>query len=193
MCVFGFPDEPPGGEALYRQAMQFCNFFLGLKDDFPNEPWFVDIVNYLVVSVISPSFSEFERTKLKSETKYYIWEDPILWRMGSDQVIMRCVPDIEIPYVLELCHSSPFGGHYGTQRTSRKVLDCGLYWPTIFKYAQRVYENCEQCQRAAISITRRDEVPQQPMLYCEVFDIWGIDFACCRLCLQMGGSHSYKD
>ena len=121
MCVFGFPDEPPGGEALYRQAMQFCNFFLGLKDDFPNEPWFVDIVNYLVVSVISPSFSEFERTKLKSETKYYIWEDPILWRMGSDQVIMRCVPDIEIPYVLELCHSSPFGGHYGTQRTSRKV------------------------------------------------------------------------
>jgi len=39
-----------------------------------------------------------------------------------------------------------------------------------------VYENCEQCQRAARSITRRDEMPQQPMLYCEVFDIWGIDF-----------------
>jgi len=39
-----------------------------------------------------------------------------------------------------------------------------------------VYENCEQCQRAARSISRRDEMPQQPMLYCEVFDIWGIDF-----------------
>jgi len=44
------------------------------------------------------------------------------------------------------------------------------------KDAWRVYENCEQCQRAAISITRMDEMPQQPMLYCEVFDIWGIDF-----------------
>ena len=78
--------------------------------------------------------------------------------------------------MLEFCHSSPFGGHYGTQRTGRKVLNCGLYWPTIFKYAQRVYENCDQCQRAAKSITRRDEMPQQPMLYYEVFDIWDIDF-----------------
>ena len=39
-----------------------------------------------------------------------------------------------------------------------------------------LFRSCEQCQRAARSITRRDEMPQQPMLYCEVFDIWGIDF-----------------
>jgi len=140
------------------------------------EPWFADIVNYLVVSVIPPSFSKSERTKLKSEAKYYIWEDPILWHIGSDQVIKRCVPDIEIPYVVEFCHSSPFGGHCGTQRIGRKVLDCGLYWRIIFNDARRVYENCEHCQRAARSITRRDEMPQQSMLYCEVFDIWGIDF-----------------
>ena len=137
-----------------------------IKDDFPDEvllaltavkgmfpePWFADIVNYLVVSAIPPSFSKYERTKLKSEAKYYIWEDPILWRIGSDQVIRRCVPDIEIPHVLEFCHSSPFGGHYGTQRTGRKVLDCGLYWPTwegpyivtkVFPYgAVEIKEEC---------------------------------------------------
>jgi len=72
--------------------------------------------------------------------------------------------------VLEFCHSSPFGGHYGTQRISRKVLDCGLYWPTLFKDSRTVYEICEQCQRVTRSITRRDEMPQQPMLYCEVWD-----------------------
>ena len=63
-----------------------------IQDDFPDEvllaltavkdmfsePWFADIVNYLVVSAIPSSFSKYERTKLKSETKYYIWEDPIL-------------------------------------------------------------------------------------------------------------------
>ena len=47
--------------------------------------------------------------------------------------------------MLEFCHSSPFGGHYGTQRTGRKVLDCGLYWPTIFKELEEIrlaaYEN----------------------------------------------------
>ena len=39
-----------------------------MKGIFP-EPWFTDIVNYLVVSVIPPSFSKYERTKLKSEAK----------------------------------------------------------------------------------------------------------------------------
>ena len=51
-----------------------------IQDDFPDEvllaltivkgmfpePWFVDVVNYLVVSTIPPSFSKYERTKLKS-------------------------------------------------------------------------------------------------------------------------------
>jgi len=141
-----------------------------------SEPWLADIVNYLVVFAIPPSFSKSKRTKLKSKAKYFIWEDPILWRISSDQVKRRCVPDADIPYVLEFRQSSPFGGHYGTEKIGRKVLDYGLYWPTIFKDAQGVYENCEQCQRVTRSITRRDEMPQQPMLYCDVFDIWGIDF-----------------
>jgi len=42
-----------------------------VKGMFP-EPWFADTVNYLVVSTIPSSFSKYERTKLKSEAKYYI-------------------------------------------------------------------------------------------------------------------------
>ena len=65
-------------------------------------------------------------------------EDPILWRIGSDQVIKRCVPDIKIPYVLEFCHLSPFGGHYGTQRTGRKgwIVD---YISLLFLKMRRGY------------------------------------------------------
>ncbi|RDX76951.1 hypothetical protein CR513_42995, partial [Mucuna pruriens] len=38
-----------------------------------------------------------------------------------------CIPDAEINSVLQFCHSTPGGGHYGSPRTTRKVLDCGLY------------------------------------------------------------------
>jgi len=35
-CVFlGSCEEPPGGEALYRQATQACNPFLGFSDELP--------------------------------------------------------------------------------------------------------------------------------------------------------------
>lgn len=56
------------------------------------------------------------------------------------------------------------------------MRDSGFFWPTLFKDAFETYRTCEQCQRAGTNITRKSEMPQQPMLFCEVFDVWGIDF-----------------
>nr|KYP31222.1 Pol polyprotein [Cajanus cajan] len=60
--------------------------------------------------------------------------------------------------------------------TAHKVLDCGFYWPTIFKDAWKICSTCEQCQRAGGAPSWRQQMPQQPMLFCEVFDVRGIDF-----------------
>jgi len=158
-----------------------------IRDDFPDEqllnisvsfptPWFANIVNYLVASVFPPLASKSQIDKLKSDAKYYMWDDPYLWKLCNDQVIRRCIPNHEIESVLHFCHASAVGGHLGSQRTARKVLDSGFYWPTIFKDAWRVCSTCEQCQRAGGAITWRQQMPQQPMLFCEVFDVWGIDF-----------------
>ncbi|RDX80262.1 gag-pol, partial [Mucuna pruriens] len=35
---------------------------------------------------------------------------------------------------------------------------------------------CDKCQKAGMAITKRHEMPQQPILFCEVFYVWGIDF-----------------
>nr|KYP57122.1 Retrovirus-related Pol polyprotein from transposon 17.6 [Cajanus cajan] len=117
-----------------------------IHDDFPDEdllnvsvpsptPWFANIVNYLVVFVFPPLASRAQIDKLKSDAKHYVWDDPYLWKLCSDQVIRRCLPDHEINSVLQFCHSSAPGGHLGIQRTTCKVLDCGFYWTTIFKDA----------------------------------------------------------
>ncbi|XP_045820253.1 uncharacterized protein LOC123913526 [Trifolium pratense] len=156
-----------------------------IQDDFPDEqlfllhgitPWFADIVNFLVAGVFPTGASRSQVHKLKSDAKYYVWDDPYLWKFGSDQVIRRCVPDNEIESILKFSHASQVGGHFGPQRTARKVLDSGFYWPTIFKDAYETYRTCKECQIAGTNITRKSEMPQQPMLFCEVFDVWGIDF-----------------
>jgi len=105
-----------------------------------------------------------------------VWDDPYLWRFCNDQVIRRCIPDHEIHSVLQFCHSSTVGEHLGPQRTAQRVLDSGFYWPMIFKDSWQAFTKCEQCQRAGHPITWRQEMPQQPMLYCDIFDVWGIDF-----------------
>ncbi|RDX78701.1 Retrovirus-related Pol polyprotein, partial [Mucuna pruriens] len=71
-----------------------------------------------------------------------------------------CIPEAEINSVLQLCHAAPGGEYYGSTRTAKKVLDCGLYWPTIFRYAYQFVSTCDKCQKAGMTITRRHEMPQ---------------------------------
>ena len=93
-----------------------------IADDFLDEqlltvciyaPWFADIVNFLVASVLPPLASRAQIDKIKSDAKYFIWDDPYLWKLCNDQVIRRCIPDHETESILQFCHSSAVGGHYG--------------------------------------------------------------------------------
>ena len=50
-------------------------------------------------------------------------------------MIRKCVPDHEIQFILQFCHGTPIEGHFGPQQTTKRVLDCGFYWPDIFRDA----------------------------------------------------------
>ena len=56
-----------------------------------------------------------------------------------------------------------------------KVLESGLYWPSIFKDAYHFCKSCEKCQRIS-NITHKNQMPITNILVSENFDIWGIDF-----------------
>ncbi|GJW92280.1 reverse transcriptase domain-containing protein [Tanacetum coccineum] len=43
--------------------------------------------------------------------------------------------------------------------TAKKFFDVGFYWPTIFKEAHTLVQNCDACQSFG-SLSRRDEMPQ---------------------------------
>ncbi|XP_028802716.1 uncharacterized protein LOC114757797 [Neltuma alba] len=153
-------------------------------DDFPDNrlcgvdmtvPWYADIANYLAASVLPTDMNKHQLNKFKSDARFYIWDDPYLWHICNDQVIRRCIPDSEFESVLTFCHTLACGGHFSAKRTARKVLESGLFWPTLFHDAHEFCKKCSRCQFVG-NISRKHEMPQQPLLFCEVFDVWGIDF-----------------
>ncbi|KAL4378792.1 hypothetical protein GQ457_02G028570 [Hibiscus cannabinus] len=91
------------------------------------------------------------------------------------KIIRRCILEEEQQLILEQCHSAPYGGHFGGNRTTAKVLQSGLYWPTLQRDAQLFCQQCDRCQRTG-NISRRNEMPLQNILEVELFDVWGIDF-----------------
>ncbi|GJT61329.1 putative nucleotidyltransferase, ribonuclease H [Tanacetum coccineum] len=53
--------------------------------------------------------------------------------------------------------------------------DPHLFKPTVCKDAHEFVKACDACQRAG-NISNRNEMPQNSIQVCEVFDVWGIDF-----------------
>ena len=157
---------------------------LPLHENFPDEqllhvgivtPWYADIVNYLVTRTVPNEITRAQKAKIKSDAKYYVWDEPYLWKHCSDQVIRRCVPETEFTSILTFCHTLACGGHFGPKRTALKVLASGFYWPSLFKDAYLFCKSCDRCQRTG-NLGPRNQMPQSPILIVEIFDVWGIDF-----------------
>ena len=77
------------------------------------------------------------------DARYFFWDEPYLFKKCADGMIRRCIPEKEVPNVLWHCHGSEYGGHFSGERTASKILQSGLYWPTIFKDTRSFVERCD--------------------------------------------------
>ena len=102
-----------------------------LTENFPDEqlfkvsfqiPWYADIVNYLACGVVPQEFSYQQKRKLRTDSRYYIWDDPLLFKRGAGMIVKRCVSESEQCKILNECHASPYGGHFSGERTAHKIL-----------------------------------------------------------------------
>ena len=148
-------------------------------ENFPDEqlfqlsfqlPWYVDILNFLACEVMALEFIYQQRKKLRSDSRFYIWDDPLLFKRGADMIIRRCVPESEQDKILQECHASPYGGHFAGDKTAHKILQSGFYWPTIFKDYFEWVKLCDQCQRMG-NISKRHEMPLHGILVVQLFDV----------------------
>ncbi|GJX63523.1 reverse transcriptase domain-containing protein [Tanacetum coccineum] len=114
-------------------------------------PWFADYANYHARNFIIKGMTTQQKRKFFKDVKHYFWDDPYPFRTCVDQIIQRCVHGQEAFEILKACHEGPTGGHHSANLTAQKVFDAG-------------------------KILQRDEMPQNSIQVCEIFDVWGIDF-----------------
>ncbi|GJW91797.1 reverse transcriptase domain-containing protein [Tanacetum coccineum] len=98
------------------------------------------------------------------------------YHAGNFIIKGMCVHGHEALEILKACHEGPTGGHHSANLTARKVFDAGFFWPTIYRDAHSMIKSCDTCQRQG-KISQRDEMPQNAIQVCEIFDIfWVLDF-----------------
>ncbi|MCH80702.1 hypothetical protein A2U01_0001475 [Trifolium medium] len=154
-----------------------------IAEEFPDEqllrvsqrPWFADMANFKAVRVVPKEYKWHQRKIFLQEAKSYWWDDPFLYKEGSDGIMRRCVDEDEARRIVWHCHSSDYGGHHNGRRTTLKILNSGFWWPMIYQDYEQFVKRCDKYQRVG-NISKRDEMPQQGIMEIEPFDCWGIDF-----------------
>nr|GFC81230.1 reverse transcriptase domain-containing protein [Tanacetum cinerariifolium] len=116
-----------------------------------------------------------QKNKFFKDVKHYFWDDPFLFKICADQVIRLYVHGQKAVDILKACHNRPTGRHHGPNYTTKKVFDSGFYWPTINRDSHDLVKSCDACQRQG-KILQRDEMPQNAIQVCEIFNVWGIEF-----------------
>nr|GEZ84968.1 reverse transcriptase domain-containing protein [Tanacetum cinerariifolium] len=145
------------------------------KNSSESTSWFADFANFHAGNFIVKGMSSQQKKKLFKDIKHYFWDDPYLFWIYANQIIPRCMHGKEAYDILKACHEGPTGGHHSANFTAKKVFDAGFFWPTIYQDAHNLVKSCDICQRQG-KIYQRNEMPQNVIQVCEIFNVWGIDF-----------------
>nr|GEW52324.1 reverse transcriptase domain-containing protein [Tanacetum cinerariifolium] len=134
-----------------------------------------DFANFYAGNFIVKGMSSQQKKKFFKDVKHYFWDDPYLFWICADQIIRRCMHGKEAHDILKACYEGSTRGHHGANCTAKKVFDAGFFWPTIYRDAHNLVKLCDISQRQG-KFSQRDEIPQNVIQVCEIFDVWGIDF-----------------
>nr|GEY28248.1 reverse transcriptase domain-containing protein [Tanacetum cinerariifolium] len=172
---FQIPIDPKDQEkttfTCYYGTFAYRRMPFGLCNAPGTTSWFAKFANYHAGNFVVKGMPSQQKNKFFKDVKHYFWDDPFLFKVCTDQVIRRFVYGQEAVDILKACNYGPTGGHHGPNYTAKNVFNSGFYWPTIYRDAYDLVKSCDACQRQR-KISQRDEMPQNSIQICEIFDVW---------------------
>ncbi|XP_010451852.2 PREDICTED: uncharacterized protein K02A2.6-like [Camelina sativa] len=169
------PEENVYVDAAYEECFKDEADAKVLQQISDDSPWYADIANYLCAAEDPPNFTGYAKKKFLRDVQRYFWNEPYLYKHCADGLYIRCVPESEVSGILFHYHRSNYAGYFATFKTATKVLQAGLWWPTLSRDAHDFVSRCDACQRRG-NISKRNEMPHNFILDIEVFHCWGINF-----------------
>ena len=77
-------------------------------------PWYSHIANYLATSEVPIDWKAPDRKFFFAKIHSYYWEEPFLYKYCADQIIRKCVPEVEQQGILSHFHEDACGGHFAS-------------------------------------------------------------------------------
>ncbi|KAL5728994.1 hypothetical protein ACHQM5_002008 [Ranunculus cassubicifolius] len=127
--------ENQGADALSRKLDGAL-----LAISIPTTSWWSKLQKEVL---LNPFYDDFAQNVVQSNVHHPTKRDGV-W-FYKDKILV--CPDSElVKLILEECHSTPVGGHFGFQKTLAKVKFT-FYWPGMHRKVKEFIRECDICQR----------------------------------------------
>ena len=111
------------------------------------ESEFSEIISYLVDQTYPAGLSREEKSVFQSKVAPYTIIQGVLFRIGADEQLKRCLEKRERKQVMRALHSGPSGGHFAATTTANRIRSAGYWWPHLVWDVKSYVGSCDQCQR----------------------------------------------
>ncbi|KAI5334365.1 hypothetical protein L3X38_024498 [Prunus dulcis] len=132
------------------------------------EDWRHDILQYLK----APNRSHSQQVRQRAQ--YYVIRDEVLFRIGSDDLLMKCLGKKEQLVAMTEVHEGVCGAHQAGIKMRWLLRRHGYYWSTILKDCIEYAKGCKDCQKHR-PIQHVLAGPMNPIVKAWPFKGWAMD------------------
>jgi len=136
---------------------------------------FQEIIDYVVEHRYPDGYTREEKIIFHQKIAPYSFINEILFKMGADEQLRRCLEKKERRQVMSALHSGFSGGYFAAMTTVNRICTLGYWWPSMIRDVRTFVNNCDQLQRTRAP-TFRNHWPLTPIIPLAPFEKWGIDF-----------------
>ncbi|KAK9042314.1 hypothetical protein V6N11_017391 [Hibiscus sabdariffa] len=145
-----------------------------IEEEADGNPWYYDILRYIKSQEYPAHATENDKRIIRRMAVGYVLDGEVLYKRGSDQVLMRCVNTKEAQHIIEEVHEGICGTHPNGFTMARRIMRFGYYWSTMESNCINYARKCHKCQIYADKL----HTPPQPLHVMTSpwpFSTWGMD------------------
>ncbi|KAK9029881.1 hypothetical protein V6N11_031323 [Hibiscus sabdariffa] len=145
-----------------------------IEEEADGNPWYYDILRYIKSREYPAQATENDKRIIRRMAVGYVLDGEVLYKRGSDQVLMRCVNAKETQQIIEEVHEGICGTHPNGFTMARCIMRFGYYWSTIESDCISYARKCHKCQIYVDKL----HTPPQPLHVMTSpwpFSTWGMD------------------
>ncbi|KAK8684177.1 hypothetical protein V6N13_040208 [Hibiscus sabdariffa] len=155
---------------IFENPVHCCE----IEEEADGNPWYYDILRYIKFREYPSCATENDKRIIRRMAVGYVLDGEVLYKRGSDQVLMRCVNAKEAQQIIEEVHEGICGTHPNGFTMARRIMRFGYYWSTMESDCISYARKCHKCQ---IYADKLHTPPQSLHVMTSPwpFSTWGLD------------------